>query len=334
MPHESVHDKKKSEEGAKQQLQMMEQAEGSTFQQSDSAVQAAAGDGLTPRQKSVLSLQATHGNAAVQRFLAGKKGAVQRDNPPAPAATPRYAPPAMVAGGTLPDNARIDSLGAVPDLNGQIMGSLPGAFGDTSYATAATIRTALNRETLRNNFNAYQGSGVSVHLQQTQDFVATFDGDMVIQARIKNVRFVRADGVQIGDAATSGVSATGSGSSATATGVSGEVSGNVGDAKAGGNVGGKAGGSSVTTVTSGTGTTTGGTGTRTVSPNASAVFSFDVDWTVTVRYQRSPRTWNAIMTLGISAADAAIHGNDTRSITATGSGGQVRIPVVDCTEVH
>ncbi len=333
MPHKPVQTAKKNDPASHRTPEQLT-ADANSFEGTDSteSLLTSASSGLNSRQQAIMAMQHSQGNAAVQRFLAGRGNTIQRDPP---ARTPTYAPPSIMTGGnpTLPDNARIDSMGSIPDLPGQVFGAIPAPFADTSFGTAAAIRTALNRETLRNNFNAYQGGGVSLHLQQVYDWIATFDGDMTIQAKIKNPRFVRADGVTIGDAATSGVSTGGSGSTATATGVSGEVNANAGDPKAGGNAGGKVGGSSTTTVTSGATTGTAGSATRTVSPNASAVFSFDIEWKVTVTYQRSPRTWNAIMSLGMSSIDAAITGNQTSSISATSSGGQVRIPVVDCTEV-
>jgi hypothetical protein len=282
-----------------------------------------------PSQSRVMQLQRAVGNAATQRLLAGSapQNTIQRDP------VPRYAPPAAVSTGRLPRNTVPEDLGAMPNLADDLLSILPEAFQDPAFTTASQIRTALNPETLAQNFNAYNGGGggPQIQLNQCWDWIANYDSTLRISATVSNVRFMRADGVQIGVGSTSGVGVTGGGSSSQTTGVTGGASGEL--SGEGGKVGASTSGTSTTAVGTAGSTTMGGGTQRTVAPNASALFSFDTHWTVTVNYRHSPRTWNAIMSLGTSSIYAAASDTRTVPVTSDSTEGRVRIPVVDCIEL-
>ena len=295
------------------------------------------------RRNIVKNMQKTHGNRAVQRFLARQAPAVQRNLQSIPTlqrnvnvGATNASPPATVATGRFPANHTVEDIPPATGLADRILAQLPSAFRTPGATGGAQIRSMCNQEVIRNNFNALFGDGYQITLTPATDLQRQYTGDVTLRARIRpsSVTFIRADGVQIGTQAQSGVGTSSTGSLASTSGGGLTGGAGIGGHEGGPSASGEGNLSSSETATSGGAVAMGGSGTRTASPAASVLFHFDVEYSATIRYQARPRAWNTIMSLGlVRLISEVMEHPQTRQASVVGRRGQVRFPARDCTEI-
>ena len=167
----------------------------------------------------------------------------------------------------------------------------------------------------------------------------TMFSQITIKAKIKNMNFQDADGVNITQSSSGGgtVGMSGSVTTTNTVGASGGLSGTNTNPEDGGT---SASTKSVgVTASSGTASAVGGTASATGSVQTGAAategvrFTFDVDWTINILQRWDTGTMSAILTLGTYALAKHLALSPSQAITASSTGGVVRFPKVRCSPV-